>query len=147
MTSPSTISVRCKRSIHEIAKDHLRLPASMSTTAGEWFHGKSGTGKSKTARDLYPGAYLKLCNKWWDGYQGEEVVIIDDFDISHSVLGHHLKIWGDHYPFLAEVKGGAIAIRPKKIIVTSNYSIEEIWMNSPQTSEPILRRYPEREFK
>lgn len=31
------------------------------------------------------------------------------------------------YPFRVEVKHGSMMIRPMRIVVTSNYSIEELW--------------------
>lgn len=44
-----------------------------------------------------------------------------------SVLGHYLKIWADHYSCSGEVKGGTIPLFHKKLIITSNYSIGELF--------------------
>lgn len=92
-----------------------------------WYYGPPGTGKSKTARQNHPELYLKMCNKWWQNYKNEKVVLLEDMGKEHNVLAHHLKIWADRYPFPAETKGNAITARPELIIVTSNYTIDEIF--------------------
>lgn len=63
-------------------------------------------------------------------------------------MGFHLKRWADRYKFPAEVKGGNVkCIRPKLIIVTSNYDITEIWKDDPNTLNPLLRRFKRVRFK
>lgn len=115
--------LRSYRTLKEIKKDHMPPVPSVPVLENEWICGPTGSGKTSGVLARYPDAYLKTCNKWWDGYQGEETVLIDDIDETHKCLVHHLKIWGDHKPFLAETKGGFLKIRPKRIICTSNCPI------------------------
>lgn len=45
----------------------------------EYHWGEPGTGKSRGVRTKYPDAFIKSNDIWWDGYQGEETVIIEEF--------------------------------------------------------------------
>lgn len=139
------VYVKNRFSLLSIAKEHAPMPPDHTDTTGFWFYGAPGTGKSRTAREENPGYYLKSCNKWWDGYKGEETVIIDDLDTTHACLGYHLKIWADRYAFPAEIKGGKINIRPQKIIITSNYEPSEIWKDQV-TIDAIYRRFSIKKF-
>ena len=127
------------RTLQAISKDHPRKQETLPELTNLWYVGESGTGKSRLARESNPGAYIKNCNKWWDGYNDEEVVIVEDIDNNHEVLGHHIKLWTDHYPFTAEIKGGSKVIRPKQIIFTSNFDISEIFLK-PEHHLPLQRR-------
>lgn len=106
---------------------------------GEWYWGEPKTGKSHKARTENPGLYIKSQNKWWDGYQGEEVVLLDDLDT--ETLGHYLKIWADKWACTGEVKGGTVALRYKKFIVTSNYPPEHFWPADEQMQKAVRRRF------
>lgn len=112
----------------------------------EWWYGPTGTGKSKKAWADYPGHYSKAVNKWWDGYYGEDVVVIEEWEPKNEMTAAKLKIWADRYPFPAEIKGGTIQkVRPRKIIVTSNYTIDQCFAN-PQDREPLKRRFVQKHF-
>lgn len=137
---PSDIKVRCYSNLKKIEKDNLICKDS-SDVRGVWIHGPSGSGKSRLAREQYPDAYFKLCNKWWDGYYGQKNVIMDDFGKEHCVLGYHLKIWADRYGCVLETKGGASTSSFDHFVVTSQYSIEDIWSNDKETIDAIKRRF------
>lgn len=130
-----------------IKQDNPEPPVPLDDVCGFWYHGPPNTGKSYTARERYPDLYDKPANKWFDGYRGEDTVLIDDFDLNHKVLGHHLKRWADRYAFPAESKGTTTPIRPKRIIVTSNYTIAEIFCEDPVLVTALERRFTVEEFE
>lgn len=107
----------------------------------EWWFGSTGTGKSRHLWSTYPQHYQKELNKWWCGYAGEEVVAIEEWSPKNECTASFLKIWADRYPFTAQIKGGSLLrIRPKKIIILSNYTIDECFP-ATQDAEPIKRRF------
>lgn len=133
------IYVRYYSNLRAISKDNPAAKEDLCQPCGIWIHGSSGIGKSLLCSQQLPGCYRKNLNKWWDGYKGQEHVVMDDIDLNHRVLGSHIKIWLDAYAFVAEIKGGAIYIRPKLFVITSQYTIEEIF-EEERMVEAIKRR-------
>lgn len=113
-------------------------PITRKGVCGYWIYGPPGVGKSHIAHNLFPNAFIKQQNKWFDGYEGEETILLDDLDT--SVLGHHLKIWTDKWPCRGEIKGGTVPLRHKRFIITSNYLPSQIWNEDPVLAEAIERR-------
>jgi len=97
------------------------------------YYGVYGTGKSYRAKMLHgkENVFMKMCNKWWDGYAFQPVVIIDDICPEQaSFMTYFLKIWLDERPFICDIKRRSTKIRPKKFILTSNYAPDELWPKS-----------------
>ena len=143
---PSDIYIRYRNSLRAIHTESQALPPDANGVTGRWYVGPPASGKSRAARSEYPGIFDKACNKWWDGYVSGSAVLLDDFDRAHRVLGHHLKRWADRYAFTGEVKGGIITIRPPVIVVTSNYSIREIFGDDVVLCEALERRFVVQQF-
>lgn len=66
------------------------------------------------------------------------MVLLDDLHFKWAEK-EMLKNWADKFPFVAEIKGGSMTIRPEKIVVTSNYHPAECF--GDKDLGPILRRF------
>jgi hypothetical protein len=115
-----------------------------------WIWGAPGVGKSAWAAKQAPhfNSFRKNVNKWWCGYHiaYTKLVIIEDYPCfpQGDYLQHHMKVWGDRYPFSGEVKNGQTIVEPGRIaiVITSNYPIEKCFSH-PEDIEAIQRRYQE----
>ena len=142
----TTVVCRYPRFVDRVITAYHK-PQRLTSLESEWFVGPPGTGKSYTAREENPEHYLKNTNKWWCGYNYEPAVIIEEIGPSHaSWIGAFLKCWADIYPFNAEMKGSSRVIRPEKIIVTSNYEIEDLFPHDPALIAALNRRFKVRAF-
>lgn len=89
----------------------------------EWYIGASGAGKSTKADELYPDAYWVNVdgtgNVWWDDYDGEEVVVIDDFRPNMFRYEQLLKLLNSRGKYRIAYKGGSSWLHCKKVVITS----------------------------
>jgi len=135
------IFIRCYSTLKNIKKDYQKKPSPEDVKCF-WIYGLTGTGKSYSVETTFPDCYKKSMDdlKWFDGYQGEDVIYLEDIDKYQVKWGGLLKRLADRWPMQASIKGSMLYIRPKIVIVTSNYRIEDIWSDE-QTVDPLLRRF------
>jgi len=119
-------------------KQAIITPCETEDVKGIWIFGPAGMGKSHLVRELEPSLFLKAQNKWWDGYEGQRAVLIDDFDKMGMCLSHYLKIWADRYGCDGEKKGSTIPLAHERLYITSNYSPDELWGAHKEGEKPDL---------
>lgn len=108
-----------------------------------WFWGSSGTGKTKTAFEILPNAWVSGKNlKWWDGYDAHDDVIIDDFRGDFCTFHELLRIL-DRYPYRIETKGGSRELLAKRIIITAPLQPTDLYPSCGEQMEQLLRRIDE----
>lgn len=125
---------------HRAVKEYKRIKAPKR----DWIPtiyillGPSGVGKSRTARAMFPDAYWKPLNKWWDDYDMQEDIVWDEFSGQYP-FRELLRVL-DSTPLTVETKGGSVQFVGRNIIFTSNVApadwydainIRQDWHTSP----------------
>lgn len=104
------------------------------------FVGETGMGKSRKAwAEAGFDAYPKIpTTKFWDGYQGQSNVVIDEFTGQVEIT--HMLRWLDRYPVLVETKGSGTVLKARKIWITSNLLPENWYSTAPKVQVDALMR-------
>jgi hypothetical protein len=108
------------------------------------YWGDTRTGKSRAARAETKAAGLTLYNKpggmYWDGYKGEDVVLVDDFRGNCTI--EEFLTATDRYHVQVPFKGGFHNLTAKKMIYTSNLHPKEWWPKANERSlAAIMARF------
>jgi len=85
--------------------------------------GPPGCGKSRYAAEKCTSPYYKPNGEWWDGYTGQDDVILDDY-YGWLKCDELLRIC-DRYPHRVPIKGGFKPFVSKQIYITSNKHVED----------------------
>jgi len=77
-------------------------------------------------------------DKWWDGYDGEKGVLIDDYAGAWPI-SYLLKVLHEH-PQKAQYKGGMVELQAKYIVITSNLHPDMWYPNADLPHKEALKR-------
>lgn len=91
-----------------------------------WLWGLAGTGKTREAYESHKSVYIKDGTQWWDGYEGQEAIIIDDFEAIEWNYRDFLRLL-DRYPYRGQFKGGYVNVNSPTIYITCEYHPSKIW--------------------
>lgn len=88
------------------------------------YWGPTGSGKTRSAWDEFPDLFpvpvpARSQQPWFDGYVGQDVCLIDDFEGSEYRITFMLRLL-DRYPMAVPIKGAFRQWSPSVIIITSN---------------------------
>jgi len=84
-------------------------------------YGKPGTGKSRTARNVFPGIYdIPIADKLWltERAYGQKFILFEDFSGEMPLKKFNRLL--DPYPLEIEFKGGYLWYCPHVIVITTN---------------------------
>lgn len=134
------------RTLERIEQIVLRKQYRKEMTKGFWYFGKTGVGKSKKCFEGYDPEtfYVKNLNEdFWDGYRGQETVILNEF--RGQIPFSEMLDLCDWTPKFVKIKGKpAVPFLAKTIIVTSALSPQEIYHRSLEHNdkmEQFTRRF------
>lgn len=123
-----------------------------------WCHGLPGSGKSRWAFETYPKAYVYAGSPgclWFDNYNYEDTIVIDDFR-GNKVVGadmckptidfSYLLRLLDRYPMQVPVKGGYKWLAATRFVITCPFSPEDAWCSSENIAQLTRRITTVKEF-
>lgn len=142
---PANVRVVSYRTIRAIAADYSVARPIVRTVNVFW--GRTGTGKSRRAwEEGGMDSYAKdPRSKFWDGYQNEKNIIIDEFRGGIDIA--HLLRWCDRYPVRVEIKGSSRPLAAEQIWITSNICPRAWYPDADgETLEALLRRLTVTQF-
>lgn len=126
-------------------KEYARLQAKPRDfkTIVTFLHGQSGAGKTSWVLKQCEGlsVYWKPKGKWWDDYDSQDVVIMDEWDDTWWTFSETLNLF-DKFPLRLESKNGHVIFNSKHIYITNNSDITTLYNHN----EKSPRADPEKDY-
>lgn len=113
----------------------------------KWIWGPTGAGKTKWVVDTEDELWISGDDlKWFDGYNRQSAVLLDDFRDDMCPLRYLLRIL-DRYPLRVPIKGSFVQWIPARIYITSCKPPEKCYESSGEDIAQLTRRIDEVIFK
>jgi len=89
--------------------------------------GPSRSGKSRYVRELEPDLFQAPHESWRDGYDLQEAVLYDNLEPDSIHVRNRVQFLQeiDRYPIQVPFKGGFLCWKPKRIYITSTYTMDD----------------------
>lgn len=105
-----------------------------------WYWGSTGSGKTRRVIEKECDLWISGDDlKWFDGYQGQEAALLDDFRDDMCKLQFLLRLL-DRYPLRVQVKGGHTQWKPLRIYITSSKPPEQMYQKTGENIQQLIRR-------
>lgn len=120
-------------------------PVARHTNKVTWLWGETGSGKTRHVYDKFPNitdVYAKKPDRWWDGYNGQPCILLDDFRPTWWSFDHMLRLL-DRYQMQVEIKGGDAWLQPAHIFITCTMKPEDLYEGLGEDIAQLLRRIHE----
>lgn len=123
----------------------VHMPAGDRPVQCFYLYGATGTGKSYAAwhsdsrEDIYSlGRPSANGTVWFDGYEGQRTLLLDEFRDHWMAYDILLKIL-DKYPLTLQTKGGTTYARWDRVILTTNQLMDHCYPR--EDKDPLYRRF------
>lgn len=123
---------------HKGIERYIELTMEHRTDAPKvfWRWGLAGCGKTRYCVETHPNHYIKDSTQWWNGYNQQEAIIIDDFDGKWPY--RDLLRLLDRYQYQGQTKGGYVKINSPYIYITCEFPPNHYW--SGNELDQVTRR-------
>lgn len=101
--------------------------------------GGTGTGKTRWVHHREDSLWTPGDWKWFDGYRGQDAVLLDDYASECYSLPLLLRLL-DRYPMQVPVKGDFVEWAPRRIYITSNLAVTSWYPFADESHKEALAR-------
>lgn len=135
--------MRYYKAVDRVRLNYARLDHDFTPVEVLVLLGPPGCGKTRRAHEIDPNLHALseyTSPLWFDGYTDQDTLLLDDFN--GGIKFTYLLRLLDGYKFNLPIKGGFTWKRWKRVIITSNYTVDS-WYNSAFNFGALVRRISE----